>query len=174
MPNYSFPYTQIGIKAAVAVPGQAATPSQSVYTPVTYLAGEGGCKAGTFVWPDADREGFAVQANPNTSDPAAVRPLGLVERVLDVPNYDVTSQATDIVPENQALTIAVRGDYYVKLPSDAGDATAGQAVFVKNDDGTIKGAAAGTSVDGYAETSWRFVQNCTAGDTALISNWANQ
>ena len=170
-----FAYNQIKRYAAVAVPGQAATPSQSVYTAVTYYAGSGGCKAGTFVWPNtaAGMDGEALQAMPSGY---TGRPLGLVERVMDVPNYDPRSQGTDVVPENQALTIAVRGDYYVECPKDA---VAGDAVYVNTSDGSIYPNSAGWSAaesSGYQETAWRFVQAqpVTSGGIALISNWANQ
>ena len=99
---------------------------------------------------------------------ASTLPLGLAERVLDVPNYTVTSEGTMVVPPTMPVTVAVKGDYYVKTLTAA---TVGQAVFAMLD-GTVKTAASGSSVTDGIETSWRVKTAGSANDIILISNWA--
>ena len=152
----------VGLYAPVAVPGQAATPDQSVYTPITYLAdATDGVAVGQFVWLNSDGEASNTQV-------ASTLPLGLAERVLDVPNYDVTSAGTLVVPPTHPVTVAVKGDYWVKTLTSA---TVGQAVFAMLD-GTVKTAASGSSVTNGIETSWRVKTAGSANDTILISNWS--
>jgi len=154
--------SSVGLYAPVAVPGQAATPNQSVYTPLTYLADATyGVKVGCFVWLNSDGEASNTQV-------ASTLPLGLAERVLDAPNYDITSAGTDTVPPTQPVTVAVKGDYYVKTLTSA---TVGQAVFAMLD-GTVKTDASGATVTNGIETSWRVKTAGSANDTILISNWS--
>lgn len=210
--------TKVDSAVALAVPGQAATPDQSIYTALTYLVAEPtaavdavthlkdpeGAKAGTFVWRIGGASAGAIQYATNRAqfvegtsggdtvyDP--VLPLGIVERVVDVPNYAVLKGYSDEVPPMQGATIAVKGDYYVKLAAETGAsaggsavtaAKAGDAVYV-GVNGEVIAAAPGTEVtqtytgadnSSYtsprlAETSWRFVTDTELGGIALISNW---
>ena len=154
--------SSVGLYAPVAVPGQAATPNQSVYTAKTYLADDtNGVTVGQFVWIDSD-------GNASNTQVASTLPLGLAERVLDVPYYTVTSEGTMVVPPTMPVTVAVKGDYYVKTLTAA---TVGQAVFAMLD-GTVKTAASGSSVTDGIETSWRVKSAGSANDIILISNWA--
>ena len=152
----------VGLYAPVAVPGQAATPNQSIYTAKTYLADATyGVKVGQFVWLNGNGEASNTQV-------ASTLPLGLAERVLDAPNYTVTSEGTDLVPPTQPVTVAVKGDYYVKTATSA---TVGQAVFAMLD-GTVKTDTSGASVTNGIETSWRVKTAGSANDVILISNWS--
>ena len=154
--------SSVGLYAPVAVPGQAATPNQSIYTAKTYLADDTyGVKVGQFVWIDSD-------GNASNTQVASTLPLGLAERVIDVPNYTVTSEGTMVVPPTMPVTVAVKGDYYVKTLTAA---TVGQAVFAMLD-GTVKTAASGSSVTDGIETSWRVKTTGSANDIILISNWS--
>ncbi len=154
--------SSVGLYAPVAVPGQAATPNQSVYTPITYLADATyGVKVGHFVWRNSDGEASNTQV-------ASTLPLGLAERVLDAPNYDITSAGTDTVPPTYPVTVAVKGDYFVKTATAA---TVGQAVFAMTD-GSVKTDASGATVTGGIETSWRVKTAGSANDVILISNWS--
>ena len=96
----------VGLYAPVAVPGQAATPNQSVYTPQTFLADDtNGVHVGRFVWIDSD-------GNASNTQVASTLPLGFAERVVDAPNYAVTSDGSDVVPPTHPVTVAVKGDYF--------------------------------------------------------------
>ena len=68
--------TSVVTAAPVAVPGMAATPDQSVYTPLNYLADDtNGVHVGRFVWFDSD-------GNLSNTQVASTLPVGLVERVI--------------------------------------------------------------------------------------------
>jgi len=154
--------SSVGLYAPVAVPGQAATPNQSVYTPLTYLAdATDGVAVGQFVWLNSDGEASNTQV-------ASTLPLGLAERVLDAPNYDITSAGSNVVPPTHPVTVAVKGDYFVQTLTSA---TVGQAVFAMLD-GTVKTDASGATVTNGIETSWRVKTAGSANDVILISNWS--
>lgn len=153
--------TSVVTAAPVAVPGMAATPDQSIYTPLNYLADASGVVAGTFVWLDSD-------GNLTNTQVASTLPVGLVERVLNYPIYNITADGDNTVPASYPVTCAVKGDYYVVTATAA---TVGQAVFAMTD-GTIKTDASGATVTGGIETSWRVKTAGSADDVILISNWA--
>ena len=152
--------TAVNLDIALAVPGQKATPDQSVYTPINYVADESGVQMGTFCWA-ATTAGVATATTTGTG-----APLGFVERVISTYIYDVKDGATMTVPEGQALTIAVRGDYYVQT-SEA--ATVGGQVYVDKTNGKIL-AAAGSN--GIAAPGWVFKPAGAANDMVIISNWS--
>jgi len=153
--------TSVVTAAPVAVPGMAATPDQSVYTPLNYLADSDGVVAGTFVWLDSD-------GNLTNTQAASTLPVGLVERVLNYPIYNIAAEGDNTVPATYPVTCAVKGDYYVVTATAA---TVGQAVFAMTD-GTIKTDASGATVTGGIETSWRVKTAGDADSIILISNWA--
>ena len=152
--------TQVNIDLPLAVAGQKATPDQSVYTPINYVADKNGVKVGTFCWAGTE----AGVATATTTGTAA--PLGFVERVISTYIYDVLDGATETVREGQGLTIAVRGDYYVQT-SEA--ATVGGQVYVDKTNGKIL-AAAGSN--GIAAPGWVFKTAGAANDMVIISNWS--
>ena len=154
--------SSVDLYAPVAVPGQAATPDQSVYTPLNYLADDtNGVHVGRFVWFDSD-------GNLSNTQVASTLPVGLVERVLNYPIQNITAAASDLVPPAMPVTCAVKGDYYVVTATAA---TVGQAVFAMTD-GTIKTDASGATVSGGIETAWRVKTAGSVNDVILISNWA--
>ena len=153
--------SSVGLYAPVAVPGQAATP-QSVYTPQPFLAAAtNGVHVGRFVWIDSD-------GNASNTQVASTLPLGFAERVVDAPNYAVTSDGSDVVPPTHPVTVAVKGDYFVVTATAA---TVGQAVFAMTD-GTVKTDAPGATVSGGIETTWRVKTAGSANDVIIISNWS--
>ena len=153
--------SSVGLYAPVAVPGQAATP-QRVYTPQTFLADDtNGVHVGRFVWIDSD-------GNASNTQVASTLPLGFAERVVDAPNYAVTSDGSDVVPPTHPVTVAVKGDYFVQTLTAA---TVGQAVFAMLD-GTVKTDASGATVTNGIETSWRVKTAGSANDVIIISNWS--
>lgn len=151
---------QVNIDLAAAVPGQKATPDQSIYTPNNFVAGQNGTLVGTFCWVDSINPG-AVDST--TSGAAA--PLGFVERVISTYMYDVTESGTLTVPAGQAVTVAVRGDYWVQTTETA---TVGGQVYVDKTTGNILAAAGG---NGIACPGWVFRTAGNADDMVIISNW---
>lgn len=151
--------SQVYTDMAAAVPGQKATPDQSIYTPINYLADEAGVLAGTFCWASSTA-GVATGATAGTE-----APLGFVERVISAFMYDVTESGTLAVPAGQAVTIAVRGDYWVQTTETA--AVGGQ-VYVDKTNGKIL-AAAGSN--GIACPGWVFKTAGSANEMVIISNW---
>lgn len=148
---------QVYLDVASGVPGQKATPDQSVYTPTNYLAGENGVTIGAFCWADTENEHCAVCTGSGA-------PLGFVERVISFPVYDVRQSGTLVVPEGRGLTIAVRGDYYVAAP--AGGATVGAQVYVDSSTGAI--ADSGVEAPG-----WLYKTAGDEGEVVIISNWTS-
>lgn len=140
---------------AAGVAGQAATPDQSIYTAKNYLS-DGTVQVGCFAFAGED-EGTAAASGSSL--------LGLVERNVVYPIYDVSDTAMTVPPKSCALTIAVRGDYYVESTTAA---SVGDAVYASSTDGSISCGS------GDVETGWIVKDALEAGDTGglvLISNW---
>ena len=150
--------TSVKTRLAVAVAGDKATPNQSVYTPLNHLAGEGGATVGTFGW---------IQADGTVIDAGTTAPSGFVERVQAYPNYTVTSAGTLLIPAGFPVTLAVKGDYWVKTTQTC---TVGGQVYVNQTTGAIEATnSSGTNV---AATGWLFKMAGEANDMVIISNWS--
>lgn len=151
--------TQVNTDLAAAVPGQKATPDQSIYTPNNFVADEAGVRVGTFCWAASDA-GVATATTTGTN-----APLGFVERVISTYMYNVLEGATMTIPEGQGLTIAVRGDYWVQTTEAA---TVGGQVYVDKTNGNILSAVGS---NGIACPGWVFRTAGSADDMVIISNW---
>ena len=145
--------SQVYTELCVGVPGQAVTPDQSIYTPINYTAGEGGVYAGSFCYADSETEGLAVAAGSTV--------LGFVERVQVADLFDTDETGTLLIPEGNAPTIAVKGDYYVVAP---GTVAVGDSVYADAESGAV--ASSGN------DTGWTYKTAGEEGDTVIISNWA--
>lgn len=154
--------TAVGLYRALGVAGDKATPDQSIYYPINMFADEAGVACGTFVWRNADGDATNTQVS-------GVKPLGIVERNLSYPQYDVREGASPVIAEGQTVMTAVRGDYYVTTTTTA---TVGQKVFALSNGAIATGAPNG-QVSGGLETDWVVVTAGAIGDTIIISNWAN-
>ena len=152
--------SQVNTDLAAAVPGQKATPDQSIYTPNNFVAGQDGAQVGTFCWINGSNTG-AVDSTTSGSD----APLGFVERVISTYMYDVTESGTLTVPAGQAVTVAVRGDYWVQTTETA---TVGGQVYVDKTNGSILSAVGS---NGIACPGWVFRTAGNADDMVIISNW---
>lgn len=152
--------SQVNTDLAAAVPGQKATPDQSIYTPNNFVAGQNGTQVGTFCWIDGSNPG-AVDGTTSGAD----APLGFVERVISTYMYDVTESGTLTVPAGQAVTVAVRGDYWVQTTESA---TVGGQVYVDKTNGNILSAVGS---NGIACPGWVFRTAGDADDMVIISNW---
>ena len=153
--------SQVHLYTCEGVAGDPATPDQAVYTPINYLAGSGGVDAGSFAFPHTSSGGIAVAVGDG-------QPLGIVQRNLSYPNYTVTNEGTLHIAEGDALTIAVKGDFWMVAPSSA---TVGQKLYVDNTSGTISLNSAGATVSGSTETTWAVKTPADSGGMMIVSNW---
>lgn len=152
---------KVDLYRAYAVAGDKATPRQAIYFPQQLIA-ETEITVGNFCFFGTDPE---TQAK-NTG--TATTLVGLVERVINYSNYVVTSEGTLTLPVGSALTVAVRGDYYVTSSTVA---TQGQKVFVNTSTGAVSTGATGGTVAGSVETDWVVTLGGAIGEPVLISNW---
>ena len=154
---------QVELYRAQGVPGDKATPDQSVYVPVNPLAAVA-LPVGRFVFPVVSSGTIDnTQATNVAGDASEV--LGFVERVITYVNYDVFSDGTLVVPEGANLTVAVRGDYWA---TSATKATVGQKVLASTADGSI---STGTPDATHLDTGWVVKTPGGIGEPIIISNW---
>lgn len=154
---------QVGLYRAQGVPGDKATPDQSVYAPVNPLAAVA-LPVGRFVFPVVSSGTIDnTQATNVAGDATEV--LGFVERVITYVNYDVFSDGTLVVPEGANLTVAVRGDYWATSTTAA---TVGQKVLASTADGSI---STGTPDGTHLDTGWVVKTPGGIGEPIIISNW---
>ena len=149
---------QVFTTVAVGVPGAKASLNPFVYHPNT-LRAEGEVTVGNFVWPGPDTEIEAATTG-------AGAPIGLVERNIVYPNYDILDDGTLVVPDGSTLTIGIRGDYWVVTSTAA---TGGQKVYANTADGSIAADNAGATVAGHVETAWSVETAGAAGELIMIS-----
>ena len=155
--------SQVNLYTAEGVAGDLATPDQAVYTPQNFLVGSGGVEVGKFAFADA------------TSNPATVakksgagKPLGIVQRVINYANYELTEAGSMLLPQGAPLTIVVKGDVWMTAPSVA---SVGQKVFVNNSTGEVSLSSAGASVTSSTETDWIVKTPAVIGGMMIVSNW---
>lgn len=154
---------QVDLYRAQGVPGDKATPDQSVYAPVNPLAAVA-LPVGRFVFPVVSSGTIDnTQATNVAGDASEV--LGFVERVITYVNYDVFSDGTLVVPEGAGLTVAVRGDYWATSTTAA---TVGQKVLASTADGSI---STGTPDATHLDTGWVVKTPGGIGEPIIISNW---
>lgn len=148
----------VALYPAIGVPGAFASINPIVSAPMGYIAGAN-VPIGGFCWEDPDNEGQVLASGEGA-------PLGFVCREMVYPYCG--TDAIDYVPKGENVSVQKRGDFYVKPTANV---TKGQKVFASLSNGTVKGASAGASVDGYIETDYEFVTSASANGTAKISNW---
>jgi hypothetical protein len=141
--------SQVFTSTAPGVPGSKADMNIFDYHPNT-LTAEGDITVGTFV---------ARGTDPATQGKYGADPIGLVERNIVYPNYELLEDGSEIIVEGETLTIATSGAFWV-VTQDA--VTAGMAVQASATDGTVSGAL-GTAVPG-----WFFETAGAAGETVII------
>ena len=155
--------TKVEIGMPMAIEGMRCGLNITAYTTENLMADSDGVTVGLFAWrhPDNKAANTATGAVPAT-------PVGIVERVIDFANRDITSDASMIIPEGRTATIGVRGDYWARTSTAA---TLDQVVFINTTDGTIATGAAGATVAGHVESDWHVESEGAAGDLIKISNW---
>lgn len=115
----AFSYQQsVGLENKKAIPGDRANNQVAIYTPTNFVAGAG-VEVGSFVWRDATHPETTVAGSTAGSDDA----LGFVERIQNVPNYNITTEGTLAVPEGENVEVATHGDFYIVADAthDVGD-----------------------------------------------------
>ena len=142
---------KVNLYPVEGVPGERASFNDVFYA--GNLWAEGNVVIGTFVWGGTD-------PTKQAKNGGAWQPLGLVVRNLSYPDFDATSEGTQIIPNSFPLSIAKTGDFYVVALTAS---SFGQKVFAVLADGTLKTAAAGATVSGAVETPW----TVTSGSAAI-------
>lgn len=154
---------QVEMTIAPGVPGDKATPDQSMYTAINPLAAVS-VPAGGFVFPVV-ADGVIDNTQATNVAGGATEVLGFVERTISYVNYDLTSPGTLNVPEGAALTVAVRGDYWAVSTTAA---AVGQKVLASTADGSI---STGTADATHLDTGWVVKTPGAKGEPIIISNW---
>lgn len=151
---------EVNLYTAAGAPGAKATPDQSIYTPINYLAAVD-MPVGAFCFAGTD-EGTATNVAGSET-----KVLGFVERVINYADYKFDEAGTLIVPEGSNLTIAVKGDYWVVSTAEA---KVGQKVLASTTDGSISTGDA--AAEGSIDTGWVVKTAADAGEPFIISSWA--
>lgn len=120
-------------------------------------------KVGKFAWDNGDGTCSATGEG---------KPAGVVHRTMFIPITDFATGATMTVPGRLACGIADKCSIFMNVEDVP---TVGNKIFVNNTTGAITNAAAGTTVTGATETSFRIISLCdneaTAGALVGVTNW---
>lgn len=139
----------VGLNYALGIPGQQVVVGQAEYAVYNPLS-DGTVKAGTFCFKKAGTGNGEVFAHASLTGAASDQPIGFVERVVDTYIPTVGGDATQVYPAGAAVTVAIRGQYYIEAP--AAIASDGLGVFINPTTGAISiAASAGT---GEVDTGW--------------------
>lgn len=141
--------SQVYTEKAVAVAGDLAVPENAQYYPVNLLAGSAGVEVGKFV--QVSSGGVAVNATD--------APIGIAQRNLSYPDYQVTGSGSLVVPEGGAIQTVANGDVYVTATDTA---AVGAKVYLN------AGAIVTTSASGAVDTGWTVATPATSGGIMLI------
>ena len=139
----------VGLSYALGIAGQQVVIGQAEYLAYNPLS-DGTVKAGAFCFKKAGSGNGEVFAHASSTGAADAVPLGFVERVVDSYIPTVGDDATQLYPAGAALTVAIRGQYYIEAP--AAIASDGLGVFINPTTGAISiASSAGT---GEIDTGW--------------------
>ena len=147
---------------AIAVSGAVVVLDQSVYTVKNYMS-DGNVKAGTFAFAPAAATTFPDNVKTEYATYKGTTLLGFVERTFAT----AVTPSGDTYPKGAGLTIAIRGDYYLKAPAGT-TPTAGYKVITTDATGAISFAASAST--GETDTGWIVTEGGSAGDLIVISN----
>ena len=151
----------VGTSPAIGVSGQKVVLGQSVYTTMNYLS-DGTVKAGTFAFAPAAATTFAENLKTEYVTNKGTGLIGFVERT-----FTGAGASSETYAQGEALTIATRGDYYLKAPAGT-TPTAGYKVITTDATGAISFAASAST--GETDTGWVVTEGGSAGDIIVISN----
>lgn len=137
---------------AVAVAGDLAVPNQAMYYPQNLEAASGGVECGKFVY---------LGASGGVTNTGSGAPLGIAQRNLSYPQYEVTSGGTLVIPAGQPVQTVVTGDVYVGPVATS--AAAGASVWANG-----SGGFAFASASGLTDTGWTLAAPVVSGGMAII------
>ena len=154
----AFAGTSVAIEPAPAVQGDRVNNGAIFYTAHNFLTAST-CNVGEFVWRDTTLPAVAVK-----NSAASGLPLGIVERTHE---YTALSVDSLTVPAKENVTIIEKGAVWATADTTV---TVGLKAFAVLADGSIKFAAAGSTVTGAVETGWAAFTAGSTGDLVMISN----
>ena len=164
----------VNVLPAIGVAGQKVATDSARYLGYNPLS-DGTVTVGAFA--------FAKTAGGSQSAPFAIvsgtgsaedKPLGFVERVVDVALENVTTSGTNILPEGAVATVAVQGQFYINVPVGLSSIKSGMGVFVNPTTGAINLASSASG--GEVDTGFKVVipnggASANAGDVVIIEKF---
>ena len=164
----------VNVLPAIGVAGQKVATDSARYLGYNPLS-DGTVVVGAFAFA---KTAGGVQSAPfaivSATGSAEDKPLGFVERVVDVALENVTSSGTNILPAGADATVAVQGQFYINVPAGLASITSGMGVFVNPTTGAINlASSAGT---GEVDTGFKVVipnggASANAGDVVIIEKF---
>lgn len=150
--------TTIPKDMAAGVPGSHAALGPEVIN--TYIAHET-ITIGRAVWLKAAHDDLIVGTGSGA-------PLGIATRDHIGDIMDIKEAANMQCEAGDHVQVWLQGTLYAVLTNDA---TAGQAVFAKQTDGTLQAGSADTPPDGTAATKFTVARSGKAGEIVIITSW---
>ena len=164
----------VNVLPAIGVAGQKVATDSARYLGYNPLS-DGTVTVGAFAFA---KTAGGVQSAPfaivSATGSAEDKPLGFVERVVDVALENVTSSGTNILPEGAVATVAVQGQFYINVPTGLSSIKSGMGVYVNPTTGAINlASSAGT---GEVDTGFKVVipnggASANAGDVVIIEKF---
>lgn len=164
----------VNVLPAIGVAGQKVATDSARYLGYNPLS-DGTVTVGAFAFA---KTAGGVQSAPfaivSATGSAEDKPLGFVERVVDVALENVTSSGTNILPEGAVATVAVQGQFYINVPVGLSSITSGMGVFVNPTTGAINLASSASG--GEVDTGFKVVipnggASANAGDVVIIEKF---
>lgn len=164
----------VNILPAIGVAGQKVATDSARYLGYNPLS-DGTVEVGGFAFAKtaggAQSAPFAIVSGTGSAED---KPLGFVERVVDVALENVTSSGTNILPEGAVATVAVQGQFYINVPVGLSSITSGMGVYVNPTTGAINLASSAGS--GEVDTGFKVVipnggASANAGDVVIIEKF---
>lgn len=164
----------VNVLPAIGVAGQKVATDSARYLGYNPLS-DGTVTVGAFAFA---KTAGGVQSAPfaivSGTGSAEAKPLGFVERVVDVALENVTSSGTNILPEGAVATVAVQGQFYINVPVGLSSIKSGMGVFVNLTTGAINlaASASGSEVDtGFKVVIPNGGASANAGDVVIIEKF---
>lgn len=168
----------VNVLPAIGVAGQKVATDSARYLGYNPLS-DGTVTVGAFAFAKtaggSQSAPFAIVSDSSSSgNPTEDKPLGFVERVMDVALENVTASGTNILPEGAVVTVAVQGQFYINVPAGLSSITSGMSVFVNPITGAIN-LASSAGLD-EVDTGFKVVipnggASANAGDVVIIEKF---
>lgn len=156
----------VGLNYSLGVAGQEVVIGQAKYLSYNPLS-DGTVKAGAFCFKKAVTGDGETVGHVSLTGTGA--PLGFVERVVDTYINQENADSTEVYPEGAAVTVAIKGQFYIAAP--AAISADGLGVFVNPTTGAIAiKASAGTGEEdtGFICRLPNGATTAAAGDIVVI------